>query len=102
MSCGLNLLHTLELISNCRTVTTMACITPGHDGSVFQDRSKGHFCGLNVLHTLELMSNCRTVTAKVCVVMVAAPGNDFAAISMTPQCKRRLLLLPAVVEVPEL
>ena len=56
----------------CRTVTAIFCKTPGNDGSIFQNRSKGSTCGLNLLHTLELSSNCRTVTATVCIT----PGND--------------------------
>ena len=36
----LNLLHTSELISNCRTVTASGCITPGNDWSICKNRSK--------------------------------------------------------------
>ena len=58
---GLNLLHTPELIENCRTATATVEITPGHDRSICQNRSKGPTCGLNLLHApgadLELL-NC--------------------------------------------
>ena len=56
-SCGLNLLHTLELIPNCWTVTAKVLdITPGNDGSIFQNRSKRPArCGLNLQDTLELI-----------------------------------------------
>ena len=70
--CGLNLLHTPELISNCRTVTAFVCAAPGNDRSIFQNRSKGGMCGLNLLHTPELFLNWRTVTAKA----YFTPGND--------------------------
>ena len=70
--CRLNLLHTPELITNCRTVTPRVFITPSNDGSIFWNRSKGLMCGLNLLHTLELISNSRTVTAIACMT----PGND--------------------------
>ena len=65
-------LNTFELVSNCRTVTAIACITPGKNGSVFQNCSKGLTCRLNLLYTFELISNCRTVTAVVCMT----PGHD--------------------------
>ena len=65
-------LNTPELISNGRTVTAIVCITPGNDGSIFQNRSKGTLSGLNLLHAPELISNGRTVTAIVCIT----PGND--------------------------
>ena len=70
--CGLNLHATLELITDCRTVTAMACITQKNDRSIFQNGSQDLFCGLNLLYTLELILNCRTVTAKVCIT----PCND--------------------------
>ena len=80
---GLNLLDTPELIWNCGTFTGTACITPGHDRSIFQNRSKrpvsvqqiqSTYCvsGLNLLHTSELMLYWRTVTATGC----KTPGND--------------------------
>ena len=65
-------LNTFELILNSRTVTAILCITPGNDGSVFQNRSKRPKCGLNLLQTPELISNCRTVTAILCIT----PGHD--------------------------
>ena len=54
-------LHTLELISHCRTVTARIFITPSNDRSIFQNRSKGkgRMCGLNLLHTLEPISITR-------------------------------------------
>ena len=33
-------LITFELISNCRTINTPVFMTPGHDGSIFQNRRK--------------------------------------------------------------
>ena len=47
--------------------------TPGCDGSICQNRSKGPTWGLNPLHTPELISNCRTVTA---IASASTPGND--------------------------
>ena len=37
--------------SNCRTATAIRCTTPGDDGSIFQNRSKGRTHGLNLLHS---------------------------------------------------
>ena len=68
----LNGLYTLELISHCRTVAAIGCMTPGNDGSIFKNRSKGKIRGFNLLHTLELISNCRTVTTRSCTT----PGHD--------------------------
>ena len=70
--CGLNLLHTPELISDCWAVTALACITPGNNWSISQTRSKCLLCGPNLLHTLELISNCWAATTTV----FFTPGND--------------------------
>ena len=84
MICGLNLLHTPELISNCRTITSTDWNTPCNDGSIFQNRSKGMICGLNLLHTPELISNCRTITS----TDWNTPCNDRRKwIALRKQCK---------------
>ena len=65
-------LNTPELISNCRTVATIACITPANDGPICQNPSKCLVCGMNLLDALELILNCGTVTTIECIT----PAND--------------------------
>ena len=55
-----------------RTVTATVWMTPGHDGSIFQNGSKSITCGLNLHDAPELISNRPTVTATVWTT----PGND--------------------------
>ena len=72
-TCYLNVLHTFELILNCRAVAAVQFVTPANDRSIFQYRSKGPKCTFNLRNALdELISNCRTVTATLRVT----PGND--------------------------
>ena len=80
--CGLNLLHTPELILNCRTVTTSQCKTSRNDGSICQNHSKCTLCGLNLLHNPELISNCQTVTTTACTT----PSNDGSICQNRSKC----------------
>ena len=61
--CALNLLHTLQLILDCRAVTATTWTAPGDNRAIFQDGSKCKACGLNLLHTLQLILDCRALTA---------------------------------------
>ena len=47
------------------------CITPGNDGSICQNSSKGIMCGLYLPHMPELISDCWNVTA----IARRTPGN---------------------------
>ena len=75
-------LNNLELISNCRTVTTTVCMTPGIDRSIFKNCSKRTTCGLNLLHTPEPILNCRTVPAIDCMT----PGHDGSIFQNRSEC----------------
>ena len=81
-----------RLMLDCRTITTISCMTPSNDGPIFKNGSKGLTCGLNPPHTLELISDCRAVAAFVC----RAPGNGgpiFQNRSKCITCGLNLLLL---------
>ena len=94
--CRLNLLHARELISNIRTVSTVAFMAPGNDRSICQNRSECTICGLNLLHTSELISNCKTITATDCIT----PGNDesiFQNRSKGLFCRLNLLDTPELI-----
>ena len=85
-------LNKLEFMLDCRTITTISCMTPSNVGPIFKNGSKGLTCGLNPPHTLELISDCRAVAAFVC----RAPGNDgplFQNRSKCITCGLNLLLL---------
>ena len=55
----------LQLILNCRAVTTVNWIPPCHYRATFYDRSKCTFSALNLLHTLQAILDCRAVTTAV-------------------------------------
>jgi hypothetical protein len=61
--------HILELILNCRTITTIHWMAPGNNRSTGQERSKSKSRGLNLLRILELLLNSRTVTTKLWIAL---------------------------------
>ena len=78
---GLNLLHTLELILNCRTVTTIVLPTPGNDASIFQKRGKGPGCAADSIHLQKWIESAAHPGADLELPnchhhRVAHPGND--------------------------
>ena len=76
-----------QLESNCRTVTAIGCITPGNNGSIFQNRSEGPVCGLNPLHTqlsLPYAASMQVTTDPSS--RTAAKALSVAWIRCTPNC----------------
>ena len=73
-ACSWQALKIPELIPNCGAVTTRTWIAPGHNTTIYQNRSKSTFCGLNLLHPLQLIFYCRAVTTWIWI----PPCNDGA------------------------
>ena len=92
---ALNLFDPLELMLDCRVVTTPCWITPSNNGIICKDGGKGTVCGLNLLYFHKLALNPWAVTT-VCWI---APCNNRTICKDGSECTKRTLNL---LDAPEL